>query len=138
LDLAMPLVAQYWNGSSWITNTDDSCTTAVSLASSDPILTDGLLTSELCAWDSGLVGSSGLGCSVAGVSSVRFKKPPLAGDLNFQATGAGNTGSLDITATVPSYLQFNWRGAGNSNPTARATFGVYKGGNKVIYFRELY
>jgi MSHA biogenesis protein MshQ len=51
---------------------------------------------------------------------------------------SSNTGPMDITATVPNWLQFNWKGTGNTNPTARATFGIYKGNNKFIYIRELY
>ena len=50
----------------------------------------------------------------------------------------GNSGAIKLTATAPSWLQYNWQGAGNTNPTARATFGIYKGTDKVIYFRELY
>ncbi len=140
LDLAMPLTAQYWNGNAWITNSNDLCTTGVSLSLTDVNATDGLTTSELCAWDTGSLGNSGLGCSAAGAFAKQFSEPPIAGDfnLNFKATGSNNTGALNVTATVPSYLQFNWRGAGNANPTARATFGVYKGKDKQIYFRELY
>ena len=83
---------------------------------------------------------SGLGCALAGSGGLQFKKPPLNGNfnLNFKATWANNSGYLDVTAVIPTYLQFNWRGAGNTNPTARATFGIYKGNDKVIYFRELY
>lgn len=141
LDLPMPLTAQYWNGNAWVINPSDQCTTDISLSLTDPNLTDGLISSELCAWDTGVgTGNSGLGCAVAGSSSLQFKKPPVAGNfnLNWKATGAGNNGFLDVTATIPSYLQFNWRGTGNSSPTARATFGIYKGNDKQIYFRELY
>jgi MSHA biogenesis protein MshQ len=136
LDLAMPLTAQYWSGTSWETNTDDNDTTGISLSASS--VTGPL--AALCAWDTGAPGKSGLGCSAAGTSLNQYNEPPLAGNynLNFKAPGSGNTGAMDITATVPSYLNFNWKGTGNSNPVARASFGIYKGNSQVIYIREVY
>ncbi|MDO9215076.1 MAG: hypothetical protein Q7U23_14745 [Methylococcales bacterium] len=141
LDLAMPLTAQYWNGSAWVTHSDDNCTTGINLSLTDPNNTDGLIPAESCVFDNGAgSGLSGLGCSVVGGGSLQYKEPPLNGNfnLNFKATGVGNAGYLDVIATIPTYLQFNWRGLGNANPTARATFGIYKGNDKIIYFRELY
>ncbi|MCK9396103.1 MAG: hypothetical protein M0Q44_10990 [Methylobacter sp.] len=136
LDLPMSFTAENWNGASWVTNTDDQCTTGITL--SETAVTGPIST--LCAYDTGTPGSSGLGCSVPGSSTNKFSQPPAAGEfnLNFQAPGAGNTGVMDITATVPAYLTFNWKGAGNTNPTASATLGVYKGNSKFIYIRELY
>ncbi|MGZ5006825.1 MAG: DUF6701 domain-containing protein, partial [Methylobacter sp.] len=141
LDLPMPLAAEYWDGHSWMTNTADQCTTGVTLSVADPIATDGLIPAELFAWDTGVGnGNSGLGYSVAGTVANRFSEPPALGNfnLNFRAPGIGNTGSLDITATVPDYLKFKWDGVTDANPTARATFGIYKGNSKFIYIRELY
>ncbi|MEQ1635751.1 MAG: DUF6701 domain-containing protein [Methylococcales bacterium] len=141
LDLPMSMRAEYWNGNAWITNTDDVCTSGVSLSAPvDPILADGLIPSELCVLDTGSLGASGMGCTTAGTLIQQFKQPPSIGDFNlqFKAPGAGNAGALDITATVPDFLKFNWKGAGDINPTARATFGVYKGSKGVIYFREVY
>ena len=140
LDLPMRMQAEYWNGNAWITNAADVCTTGISLSLVDPIATDGLITTELCAWDAGSPGVSGLGCAAAGTLTQQFKQPPMAGDFNliFKAPGVGNTGALDITAAVPNYLKFNWKGAGDVDPKARASFGVYKGSRRVIYFREVY
>jgi len=58
----------------------------------------------------------------AGLSIIRLSKP-----------GTGKNGSVDITLTVPAWLQY-----GGLNPMARATFGVYKGNNEFIYLREAY
>ncbi|MGZ5050801.1 MAG: DUF6701 domain-containing protein [Methylobacter sp.] len=141
LDLPMAFMAEYWNGNVWVSNTADQCTTGVSLSVADPIATDGLVPTELFVWDTGSGnGNSGLGYSVAGTTANKFSEPPNQGsfNLNFRAPGTGNTGALDITAAVPDYLKFNWKGAGNENPTARATFGIYKGNSKFIYIRELY
>jgi len=71
--------------------------------------------------------------------------------LKLTAPGAGNTGSVDLTLNIGSSASGNtctsstetsaqpasmsWFGV---NPTARATFGIYKGNSKFIYIRELY
>ncbi len=143
LDLPVSLTTQYWNGSNWILNSADQCSQIIGLSVNDPIATDGLIPSELCVLDSGSPGLSNLGCSIVDTSSKKFNEPPTAinpGDfnLNFKATGSGNTGALDITADIQDYLKFDWKGLGNTNPTARVTFGIYKGNSKQIYFREVY
>ena len=80
--------------------------------------------------------------------------------LTLAAPGSANNGSVDLAVnlglassgttctsvgggTVPAagangaYLQGNWTGgAYNVNPSARATFGVYKGSDEVIFIRE--
>jgi hypothetical protein len=139
LDLPMPLTAEYWDGNSWVKNIADQCTTGITL--SEAVVTGPIVT--LCAYDTGAPGSSNLGCSVAGTSANKFRQPPLVtngGDfnLNFKAPGSGNIGAMDITALVPDYLKFKWNGVTDEYPTARATFGIYKGNSKFIYMRELY
>ena len=139
LDLPMSLTTEYWNGTNWIKNTDDSCSSGITL--SNTIITGPITT--VCAWDSGSPGSSGIGCTTAGTTANMFNEPPPTTDkgnfnLNLKAPGANITGSIDITATVPDFLKFNWQGAGDVNPTARATFGIYKGNNSQIYLREVY
>lgn len=138
LDLPMPFTAQYWNGSAWTLNSSDTCTTGVSLSLADVSAADGLVPADLCVWDTGSPGNSGLGCSTAGSAAKKFSEPPTAGNfnLNFKAPGASKSGSVDVTATVPAWLQFNWTGLGNANPKARATFGIYK--TPIIYMRENY
>ena len=58
-----------------------------------------------------------------------------------------NTGYIDIevdlaTATGAGleWLYFDWDGdlVHDNNPTGRATFGVYRGADAMIYLRELY
>ncbi|KXS32287.1 MAG: hypothetical protein AWT59_1601 [Candidatus Gallionella acididurans] len=45
---------------------------------------------------------------------------------------------MTVTGNVPSWLQYPWLGGAAINPTALATFGVYKGPNQFIYQRENY
>ena len=139
LDLPVPMIAQYWNGS-WLTDTLDTCTTGVSL--SRAVVSGGMTvdTSKACAWDNGTPpGLSGIGCSTTSPGKA-FAMPPGVGNfnLNLKASGAGNPGAMDLSASVPPWLQYNWKGAGNANPTARATFGVYGAKSPIIYRRENY
>jgi MSHA biogenesis protein MshQ len=62
------------------------------------------------------------------------------GQLRFSAPGAGNDGYLDISMQVPAWLKFDWNAAiaGDENPSARATFGIYKGNDSQIFLREVY
>ncbi|QDL56913.1 LamG domain-containing protein [Rhodoferax aquaticus] len=146
LDLPVSLRAEYWGGSTsgWLLNTADSCSTTV--LQFTPVGTD--ITASTCVRDA--VNYSGKGCSGAvPVSNRSFLEGGVVGtdsngvagfagnfNLWLKAPGAGRSGSIDISATVPSWLQFDWKGAGPANPTARATFGVYK--SPLIYRRENY
>ncbi|WP_036303061.1 DUF6701 domain-containing protein [Methylotenera sp. L2L1] len=138
LDLPTSLITQYWNNGSWVLNSSDTCTTGVSLAFTDVNPADGLQPNEVCVLDTGSPGNSGLGCNAAGSVLKRFNEPPANGNFNLtlRAPGSGNSGSINITATVPDWLKFNWSGTGNTNPSARATFGIYK--TPIIYLRENY
>jgi MSHA biogenesis protein MshQ len=81
--------------------------------------------------------------------------------LSLSAPSVGNNGSVDIVANLGitanealcsaltpdpttsgaqlSYLRGMWCGSNHDkDPVARATFGLYKGNDQQIYFRELY
>ena len=112
-NLAMPLNAQYWNGSAYVQNTADNCSTltvpALTLVPAGTAVTFSIAHSPLLQGDAGL----------------RLNKTNVAG-------------YVDVTANVATWLQYVWAGGGLSNPTARATFGVYKGSDAMIYLREAY
>ena len=141
MDLAVPMTAQYYAGGNtgFITNSNDSCTAAVSLALGPPY-SGNLGAGSTCVQDSGSPGASGAGCAAPGPAGEQFKEPPASGNFNLwlKATGAGNTGSVTATATVPAWLQFPWTGPTNQNPSATASFGLYKGAGPQIYLREVY
>ncbi len=138
----MQLQTQYWGstgtGNSFIANTADSCT---ALAAANIAL--GNYQKNLNACETSIT----VGGFVGGRSTVQLSAP-----------GAGNNGSVDLTtnlgaggsgttcvagAATPvtganrAFLQGNWSGgAYNQNPTARAAFGVSRGGEEMIYNRE--
>jgi MSHA biogenesis protein MshQ len=83
--------------------------------------------------------ASGAGTVIDGVSSNDDNLNSL---LSLSKPGAGNDGSVDLHydlsgAGIP-WLQYDWDNDGthDDNPTARATFGIYKGNKHIIYIRE--
>ncbi len=140
LDLPMSMRAEYWvSGGGWQLNAADVCTDAtLAFAAAGA----GDITTYTCVWDTGVApGNSAKACAVAPpVASRQYKEAGMtgfAGDFNLwlKAPGSAHSGSVDVTATVPAWLQFNWSGA-VGNPKGRATFGIYK--SPLIYRRENY
>ncbi len=142
VNLPVPMRAEYFvdAATGFVANTDDNCAANVSLSLGN--FTENLLPSETCVLDTGSPGASGAGCAAAGPAGQRYREPPLGGDFNLflLAPGAGYDGSVDVTADVPFWLEFDWDAAlpGLEDPTGTATFGIYDGDNKRIYTRELY
>ncbi|MCX7092361.1 MAG: hypothetical protein NTY50_02755 [Methylobacter sp.] len=156
LDLAIPVSAQYWNGSSFVTNGLDNCTTlesvnigygnyqgtlsdtnigGLSFRTADPI-------TGSCTASSALSGSMS-----AGRSCILFSKPLSAAtgsvDLSINLGSAGGSCLSPILSAGSSadmdYLSGNWCDQSyDRDPIARATFGLYKGNSHFIYIRELY
>jgi MSHA biogenesis protein MshQ len=144
LALPLPMALQYWN-SNWITNPLDTCT---------------VIVANQFAWDFLPAGTSGRLNNLAACNSalsVTGAAPnytvslsaPVAGRsgwsgiiLNLDGSAPGNqcvavggAGGAAATASAP-WLRFNWRGSGRVNPSARATFGVYR--SPLVYRRENY
>lgn len=111
--LAMPLRAEYYNGSSFVTNADDHCTSvsAAQLSQTGTVTSSATLNSPLSAGDAGLV----------------FSAPNATGYIDVQ---------LDLSA-MP-WLRYDWDGDGSNDddPSARASFGLYEGSPAMIYLRE--
>ncbi|NOT12918.1 MAG: hypothetical protein HOP23_13975 [Methylococcaceae bacterium] len=126
LDLPMSLEAQYWAGSYYVVNTDDSCTQVTVPSVGSGLAFGGNLTGAMTTLTIDGI-NSGLSTLSLGISNLLWTKP-----------GANNTGYVDMTITAPTWLQYNWTGSGDTDPSARATFGIYKGSEKVIYMREVY
>jgi MSHA biogenesis protein MshQ len=138
--IAMPISiqAQYWNGTAFVTNTADSCTT---LAAANVAL--GNYQRNLNAGETTV--SVG-GVFNAGVGTLRLSAPGTANNgsvdvsVNLTAGTAGTSCTGGMPATTGSslsHLQGAWCGASyNRDPTARATFGVYRNSDQLIYQRE--
>ncbi|MEA3466457.1 MAG: DUF6701 domain-containing protein, partial [Thermodesulfobacteriota bacterium] len=125
LPLSMPVYAEYFDGNGFINNADDTCSLFnVSDLTCADVDTDDELT-----------------CTNVTVSGI-----DVGHDEFFTLPAPDNkaTGALEYTLGVDSWLQYDWDNedndddplTGQDNPTARATFGIYKGSESIIYLRE--
>ena len=129
LDLAMPLQAEYFDGTNFVFNSDDSCT---SLGLAQLSLTNG----------SGTVTADNPISVGSGTTSASLLVPFVAGDANLVFSAPGDDGYVDVTADLSllDWLHYDWDGDGShdDDPQGRATFGIYKGRPSLIYLRETY
>ncbi|MEA3547815.1 MAG: DUF6701 domain-containing protein [Thermodesulfobacteriota bacterium] len=140
-DLSLPLTVQYFDGTDFVPHTADSCSlVTLSFTSYSGNLSSG----ETCVQDSGSPGNSGAGCATAGPAAEQFLEPPLLGGLNLflKAPGITNNGTVKVTAAEESgaaWLQYDWDndGSHDNDPTATATFGIYRGNDRIINWQEI-
>ena len=144
LPLPVNLALQYWSGATggWQTNSADTLTTisAANFAFNFPVDTKNLLAAcETFITVGGTAPSFTLSLSAPGSGNNGWADLTLnlgatASGTQCSALGIG-AGPVATTANMP-YLQYNWTGT-LGNPSARATFGVYKSG-PTIFRREMY
>jgi MSHA biogenesis protein MshQ len=153
LGLPITLGIEYWDISGWVKNSADTCTALTaqnfSFDYSNPAGTS-LKPNHLSACETALT-LSGLAPDYAlslskpgkpndGWTTVSLNLGSSALSASGQCVTVGGAGAADIPANKP-WLQFNWKNAGNTNPTARAIFGIYKresssSSGTTIYRRE--
>jgi len=145
LPLPVPMTVQYWNGTAFITNDLDSCTTLTAANIGFANYTQNL----------------GPGETTPPVGPFVFNAGVVS-NLILSAPGTGNNGSVDLAinlgtaanaAACPAltppasganfgYLRGKWCGLPLDpyvkDPAARATFGVYSNPSQFIYLREMY
>jgi len=126
--LPQPLSTEYLTDLASMTftlNTDDNCT-VVSNAASNWTITDGDTSNGLTASDISLQGSGGL------IASGTFDEVTLQND-------SAERGSVNVEYIAPAWLLFDWDNDGlhDNNPTAVATFGRYRGNDRIIYWKEV-
>lgn len=123
LDLAVPLRTEYWNGTSFITNADDTACSGGLFASGDFVISDPDLTDSL---------------TPASLSSKTYL--PITVGEGALILGAPNaSGPLNIDLDVPLWLEFDVDGDSTpDDPSAEAHFGQYRGNDRIIYWRELF
>jgi hypothetical protein len=118
LNLFVPARTQYWSGTFFRTDTEDSCT---SISSANITL---VKTPPACA-----TSVNGNLNQTAGVGKIQLLKP---------LAKCSAVLTVDLAAENKTYLQGNWSSpVYTQNPTAQATFGV-RGSGPVIYMREMY
>jgi cytoskeletal protein CcmA (bactofilin family) len=135
--LPMPLFSEYFNGTAFVVNTADNCT-SLSLSTQLKLSNSNTSGGALQA------GSTAMTITLGTSTATLANTPLLAGNggLSFSAPGAGNTGYIDVSAdlSILPWLLFDWDhdGVHDDAPTAKATFGIYKGNSRQIYLREVY
>lgn len=124
----IPSYSQYLDQGGFITNIDDNCSVAATSDEEDRatglLISEGTLTSDL----TGLV--------VAVDSLLESGKNR---DMILTAPGENNIGDINIEYTPPPWLLYDWDGDGihDDNPTSTATFGLYRGNDRIISWREV-
>jgi MSHA biogenesis protein MshQ len=150
--LPVQVEAQYWGYTNppintvlgFITNTADGCT---SIASANDAM--GNYTSNLSGSPTCETAISGGGTLSSGRRTLQLAAPGSGNNgsvdltVNLGASASGNTCTTLLGAPVSAttanlpHLQGNWTGGTYTvNPSARATFGVFKGAEEVIFVRE--
>jgi hypothetical protein len=112
--LEVTIGATHWNGSQWVVNTDDSCTNAALTYNS--------------------VIELGYSKADSGVSTLATPTPPLSliggkADIRLTLQADSNGGETVVTPAWPSWL------LGGS--PAVAHFGIYRGDDRFIHWREI-
>lgn len=116
--LPIQLLAEYYNGQQFVSNPLDSCSEVAPAA-----LTATGATSVSVSGQSGV-----LQAGISGAVSLLVAAPQQPGIWQLQ---------YDL-ATAP-WLQYDWQpgqGALLENPTAQAVFGIFRGQNRQIFWRE--
>ena len=120
--LVVPFRAVYYTGSEFTLNEPDSCW-------------DYVTGTDVSLDDSGL--SGGNTSVIAASDTLLLGEPPSGSELVLSAPGEGNTGDVGVTFAVPDWLQGDYDEDGTLDaPSALATFGVYRGHDRVIYWQE--
>lgn len=145
LDLPLPLEVQYWNGTVFAINTQDSCTSLstgnVALGNYAKGLSPANMGASHISMGSAFVGGKG------GFKLIK-PSPAAAGSVDVAinlGTGLASVDQSCLAWTKTSngasmgYLRGKWCGANyDRDPKARVTFGIYKNPNELIYMREMY
>lgn len=135
--LPVRFLTEYWSGSDWIQNPDDSCTT---LALTEIVYPQGAINNA-----ANRTVTLGSGTTTGQYGSINASQITFDdGDAGhyFSAPGAGNTGTfaVEVDLTDYSWLRFDWNNDGNLSdaalPSANFTFGSYRGHDRVLYWLE--
>ncbi len=124
LPLSLTLTAEHYTGTGFVTNPLDSCT---------PYNDVNLGLSNHQA-------PLGIGDTDPAGSGLQTLSAGFGTGMSLTAPGAGKHGSVDLTLDLaqPTGAEANllWLQPAGVNPTAKATFGIYKGNDRLIYMRE--
>ena len=116
-DLYLPVILQRYDSDlgDFIRHSADNCT---------------LVPSETLTHLDGVLDAAALSRTFSSAVPGEFQ-------LMLSAPGVGQTGSVKVDYTVPTYLQYSWQGGVDQNPSAVATFGIYQESPVIIFRRDV-
>jgi MSHA biogenesis protein MshQ len=83
--------------------------------------------------------ADGLAGGDSGIASVNDPLTAGQGGLVLTAPGVGNVGQITVTADALDFLEFDFDNDGSmGDPAGIATFGRYRGDDRILYWREVY
>ncbi|PHS68896.1 MAG: hypothetical protein COB23_08270 [Methylophaga sp.] len=137
--LPIAIKAEFFNGINWVNNSLDQCT-ALNLASHIR------LSNAATSGGSLIAGTSSMNIASGTTSGTLTNNSPLLNGeatLTFSAPGEDNQGYVDIhsrlSATHDWLLgDFDNDGAYDDEASGRASFGLFKGSDTIIFRREVY
>ncbi len=119
----------FFDGTGFVTNSDDT-TTVYTVMDTDPAAPPNL-TNPVCIDP----GADPVQCTQVSVGGTNIGHGQF---FTLSAPGAGNFGTLNYQLTVDSWLRYDWgSGANVDNPSANVTFGIFRGDDRFIYWREV-
>jgi len=116
-----PMQLEHFDGTGFIVSSDNNCSNYdVSKISLTNISLNPALTPKL-----GGTGSFQLGKTQA---------------IELRAPGAGNQGQVGVSYDAYDWLKYDWDNDGvyDDSPSAIATFGIYRGNDRIIHWREVF
>jgi len=123
LNLALPLNAEYFDGTGFINNANDNCTAYDG--------TTATLANFLGNLNAGETTPSGAGTMINGAHDP-------VNPIILSAPGLTNEGSVKVTLPVNNYLKFDWDNSGtDDDPMATATFGIFSGNTSTIFIQSV-
>jgi hypothetical protein len=131
-NLPQNLLIKYLNASGrYVVNEDDSCTT---YDASNVELTSGTLSKDLTS-----IALSKYSTSINDLTGQ--VENGATQSMALSAPGPGNQGTINIIYLIDSWLEYNMNDLDailfDENPSATATFGLFRGNDRIIYRREI-
>ena len=126
-DLPQPMQIEHFTSNGFIVSSDNNCVSydsgkiTLSDISLDPALTGVLPDPELAA---------AKGYFIAGKTRT----------IKLAASGAGHQGKIGVSYETYDWLKYDWNvnGVYNDNPSAVASFGLFRGNDRIISWQEVF